>query len=205
MIALPLLAAACGRGRELEQGGVFVVRSACPIVGIPAATGDVTLFSPQTSRDASAIDVTATITNLRINCNDAAGDQILSTVDFDVLAVRRDAGAARQVVLPYFSVVVQGNDQVVAKRVGHVALNFAQGSQRAQTRGQAIARVSRAAASLPQNVRQILTRRRRAGDPDAAVDPLADPAVRAAVARATFEHLVGFQMNQDMLRYNATR
>ena len=29
--------------------------------------------------------------------------------------------------------------------------------------------------------------------------------IRAAVARATFEHLVGFQMSADMLRYNATR
>ena len=28
-----------------------------------------------------------------------------------------------------------------------------------------------------------------AGDPDAAVDPLSDPAVRAAVQRATFEML----------------
>ena len=35
--------------------------------------------------------------------------------------------------------------------------------------------------------------------------PLADPAVRAAVANATFEHLVGFQLTQDQLRYNATR
>jgi hypothetical protein len=29
--------------------------------------------------------------------------------------------------------------------------------------------------------------------------------VRAAVAAATFEHLVGFQLTQDQLRYNATR
>jgi hypothetical protein len=54
-------------------------------------------------------------------------------------------------------------------------------------------------------VRRILTRPRKPGDPQAAVDPLSDPAVRAAVANATFEHLVGFQMTQDQLRYNATR
>ena len=43
------------------------------------------------------------------------------------------------------------------------------------------------------------------GDPQAAIDPLSDPAVRAAVANATFEHLVGFQLTQEQIRYNATR
>ena len=41
--------------------------------------------------------------------------------------------------------------------------------------------------------------------PDAALDPLADPQVRAAVQRATFEVLIGFQLTQDQLAYNATR
>jgi len=51
----------------------------------------------------------------------------------------------------------------------------------------------------------MLTRPRKVGDPDAAIDPLADPAVRDAVAKATFQHLVGFQLTADQLRYNATR
>lgn len=203
LLVLSLLSA-CTRGGEIEDGGVFITRSACPVLGIPAATGDITLFNPPGSRDASAIDVTATITNLFNNCNET-GDWIMSNAAFDVVAVRRDAGPARQVVLPFFSVAVQGGTQIVAKRVGHIALNFPAGSHRAETRGQAVIRVSRSAASLPANVREILTRRRRPGDPAAAVDPLSDPGVRAAVARATFEHLVGFQMSQDMLRYNATR
>ena len=203
LLVLSLLPA-CSRSGELEDGGVFITRSACPLVGIPAATGDITLFNPPSSRDASAIDVTATMTNLFANCNET-GDRIMSNAAFDVVAVRRDAGPARQVVLPFFSVAVQGGSQVVAKRIGQIALNFPEGSQRAQTRGQAVIRVSRSAATLPANVREILTRKRKAGEAEAAVDPLTDPAVRAAVARATFEHLVGFQMSPDMLRYNATR
>ena len=199
-----LLLPACSRSGTIDQGGVWATRSACPILGIPAATGDVTLFNPQSSRDAAAIDVTATITNVRQSC-DESGDQIVSVASFDVLGIRRNPTEARQVVLPYFNVAVQGGDQIVAKRVGAVALNFAAGQYRAQTSGQATIRVSRAAATLPDNVRRILTRERRPGDPDAAVDPLSDPGVRAAVARATFEHLVGFQMSQDQLRYNATR
>ena len=185
-------------------GGIYAVRSACPIVGIPAGTGDITLFDPAGSKDAAAIDVTAAITNLRSTCNDA-GSEIVSTVTFDVVAVRRSAGPARQVVLPYFDVVAQGGTDVVAKHVAAVGLDFAAGSMRAQTSAQTTARVSRAAATLPENVRQILTRPRKAGDADAAVDPLSDPAIRDAVAKATFEQLVGFQLSQDQLRYNVTR
>ena len=73
------------------------------------------------------------------------------------------------------------------------------------TRVQASVRVNRASATLPSNVREILTRPRKPGDAEAATDPLADPTVREAVAKATFEHLVGFQLSDDQLRYNATR
>jgi len=66
-------------------------------------------------------------------------------------------------------------------------------------------RVNRAAATLPANVTEILTRPRKAGEAEAAIDPLADPAVQKAVANATFEQLVGFQLSQDQIKYNATR
>jgi len=120
-------------------------------------------------------------------------------------ATRRDAGAARTVVLPYFTIAMQSGTQVVAKRIGNVALNFAAGSIRAQTSGQATIQVLRSAATLPEDIRKELTRERRPTDADAAVDPLSAPNVRAAVARATFEHLVGFQLTQEQLKYNATR
>jgi hypothetical protein len=200
---LPLLSA-CSRTGQIEDGGVYVRRSACPILGIPAATGDITMFNPAQSRDSAAIDVTATMTNLFANC-DESGAWVVSNAVFDVLAVRRDAGAARQVVLPYFSAGVQGGNRIVAKRIGQIVLNFPAGSARAQARGQTVLRVSRAVATLPENARKILTRVRKPGQEEAAIDPLTDPAVRAAVAAATFEHLVGFQMGPDMLRYNATR
>jgi hypothetical protein len=188
----------------IDQGGIWVERSACPIAGIPAGTGDITLFNPSNSIAANAIDVSATITNLRVSCNEQ-GDQVVSTLSFDVVATRRDPTQARQVVLPYFDVVLRAGSQVSAKRVGRVGLNFAQGSYRAQTSGQAYARVHRGAASLPADVRKTLTKPRKAGDPTAAVDPLTDPAIRVAVANATFEHLVGFQLSEQQLRYNVTR
>ena len=203
MIALALLAG-CTRRGNIEQGGIYTVRSACPQVAIPAATGDITLFNPSGSVDATAIDVEAAITNVRANCQEGGSD-IVSTASFDVVATRRDAAEARQVVLPIFDVVVQAGERVVAKRVGAVALNFPAGSVHAQSTGQATARVSRAAATLPENVREILTRERKVGEAEAAVDPMTDPAVRTAVANASFQHLIGFQLTQEQLRYNATR
>jgi hypothetical protein len=203
-LALVLLATACSREGEITQGGIYITRSACPQVGVPAATGDITLFNPANRTDAGAIDVSAAITNVRSTC-DETGANIVSTVTFDVVATRRDVAEARQVVLPYFDVAMQGGTTVVAKRVGNVGLNFAAGSQRAQTAGQATIQVSRAAATLPEDVRKELTRERKADDPDAAVDPLSKPEVRDAVARASFEHLIGFQLTDAQLRYNATR
>ena len=202
LLLLPL--AACSRGGEIEDGGIYTYRSACPQVAIPAGTGDITLFAPAGSTDSSALDVTAAITNLRATCTETATD-VISTATFSVVATRRDAASARQVVLPFFDVAVQAGNRIVAKQVGGVALNFPAGSLRAQTSARGTIRVSRSVATLPENVRQILNQRRKVGDQVAAIDPLSDPAVRDAVARATFQHLIGFQMTDAQLRYNATR
>lgn len=194
----------CNRPGSIGDGGIYVTRSTCPQVGIPAGTGDITLFSPPGRTDAAAIDVVATITNLRANCSEDAVN-VVSTASFDVVATRREAGEARQVTLPYYNVIAQGGSDIVAKRIGYVALNFPAGQVRAQTSGQATGRVARGAVALPEDIRRELTRTRRPGDADAAVDPLTDPRIRDAVAKATFEQLIGFQLTQDQLRYNATR
>ena len=204
LVSLMLATTACGGGRVIEDGGVYTRRALCPQVAIPAATGDVTLFDPVGRTDSAALDVVATITNVRSTCSESS-DPIASAATFDVVATRRDAGAARTVVLPYFDVAMQAGNQVVAKRVGQVAVNFAAGSQRGSGRGAALVRINRASTGLPADVRTKLTQRRKSGDVNAAIDPLSDPVVRAAVARATFEHLIGFQLSQEQLRYNATR
>ncbi|SMF61295.1 hypothetical protein [Allosphingosinicella indica] len=203
--ALSLLAlAGCSSDGQIQATGITVTRSACPAVAIPAATGDVTLFNPPTSRDASAIDVVANISNLRATC-DESGEYVQSNLTFEVSGRRSDASGAREVVLPYFSTVVQGGSNVIAKRLGRVALRFEDGQLRASTTATANAQVLRSAATLPEDIRKQVTRERKPGDADAALDPLSDPAVRVAVQRATFEVLVGFQLTEDQLRYNATR
>lgn len=208
MVGLAVLGlAGCAREGELVLGegvGITAVRTVCPAVGVPAYTGDMTLFRAGGQQTANDIDVTATLTNLRPSCNEQ-GERVYSEASFDVLARRTDTRGARQVQLPYFVSVVRGGNAVVTKRVGTVTVNFADGAERASASGRAGAFVNRAEATLPREIREQITREREPGDPDAALDPLADPAVRAAVQRATFEMLVGFQLTQDQLRYNVTR
>ena len=199
--------AGCKREGELviEQGvGITALRSVCPAVGVPDYTGDVTLFTAPGALTADALDVTAAITNVRSTCNDT-GAQVYSEATFDVVATRRNVAGARSVQLPYFSTVVRGGNSVVAKRIGTVTVNFADGQARGMGSASAGAYVDRASATLPEDIRAQITQRRRAGDQSAAVDPLSTPEVRAAVARASFELLVGFQLTEDQLRYNATK
>jgi len=200
--------AGCAREGELvvNQGvGITAVLSSCPSVGIPDYTGDITTFRPEASgRTTADLDVTAAMTNLRSTC-DESGARIYSEASFDVVARRADTRGARSVTLPYFVTVLQAGSAVVTKRVGEVTLSFADGAERAQASAKAGSFIDRSAATLPEDVRERITRRRRPGDLDAALDPLADPEVKAAIQRTSFEMLVGFQLTEEQLAYNVTR
>jgi hypothetical protein len=194
----------CAREGDILQSGILATYTACPPVAIAAPTGDITLFDPANSRDANAIDVVAHITNVRSTCDDS-GQHIVTQVSFEIQGRRREAQGAREVILPYYAAVVQSGANVVAKRVSRAGLRFEDGQLRATTTASATSQVLRSAATLPEDIRRQITRERRAGDPNAAIDPMADPAVRAAVERARFEVLIGFELDQEQLRYNATR
>ncbi|WP_374420294.1 hypothetical protein [Novosphingobium arvoryzae] len=187
-----------------EGVGITAVRTACPAVGVPDYTGDITLFRTPGVTTADNIDLVAALTNVRNTCNDS-GDKVYATATFDVLARRTDTRGARSVTVPYFVTVLRGGTAVISKRVGEVTLNFADGQERASASGAGSAYIDKAEATIPADIREQITRKRKAGDADAAVDPLSRPEVKAAVTRATFEVLVGFQLSQDQLTYNATR
>ena len=209
LFALTTVAAlsACSKEGELvlDQGvGVASVLTLCPSVGIPDFTGDVTTFRNPADTTIASLDVSAAMTDLRSECNDTA-DKIYSEASFTVNARRSDTRGARTVELPYFVTVVRGGSAVVSKRIGTVTLAFADGQDRAQGTGKVGAYVNRADAALPEDIREKITKRRRAGDAEAALDPLADPEVKAAIARTRFEMLVGFQLTEAQLKYNVTR
>ena len=205
--ALVLALAGCKTQGDIvvEQGvGITALRSVCPAVGVADYTGDVTTFSPVDARTTDAMDVSAVLTNVRSTCNDT-GEQVFTSATFDVLATRNNTQGARSVELPFFATVMRGGTNVVSKRTGTVRIDFADGASRAQASGSAGTYIDRAEATLPADIRERITRKREAGDDAAAIDPLTEPDVRAAVARASFELILGFQLTEEQLAYNATR
>ena len=188
----------------VEEGvGITALRTTCPAVGVPDYTGDITLFNGN-QRTASDMQLTASITNLKVSC-DETGAEVYSVASFDVVARRYNTQAPASVTLPYFTTVMRGGTAVESKRIGSVTLNFAAGQERAQASAQAGAYVNRSEATLSKEIRDRITKRRKSGQADAAVDPLTDPEVKAALARASFEMLVGFQLTREQLGYNVTR
>jgi len=187
-----------------QRNPMLVKRSPCPAVAVPAYLGDATIFGPGGSGDAKNIDVVATITNLRETCLE--GDEKLTTdVTFDVVARRNEAGPARSLTLPVFATVVQGGNLVLSKEVVGVVVSFAEGQTRGSGSGGVRTNVSRSAATLPPEIQAKVARKRKATDADAAVDPLADPQVRAALRAVSFEVLLGFQLDDRALAYNIAK
>jgi hypothetical protein len=206
VIAATTALAGCHHSGDLvvdEGVGITALRTTCPAVGIPDYTGDITLFRGA-ARTADAIDVVAAMTNVRTTCDDS-GAKVYSVASFDVLARRTNTSGARTIQLPYFSTVLRGGSAVISKRVGTVTITFADGQERAQGSAVAGAYVDKTEATLPPDIVDIVNRKRKAGEADAATDPLTLPEVRAALNRANFELLVGFQLSEAQLAYNATR
>ncbi|MBZ6377908.1 hypothetical protein B5C34_02505 [Pacificimonas flava] len=200
VLLAPLILAGCG----LNRNPLRVERSACPAVGVLEYAGEATLFSPAGSRDADAIDVTAAITNVRSTCFEQS-DTIVSNATYEVVATRMQAAGARTVTLPVFSAVVRGGDRLLSKDIGSVTLQFADGALTASAQSSAQSSIARSAATLPDDINREIDRRRKPGDPDAAIDPLARPEVRNAVREATFEVLLGFNLDEPALAYNVAK
>src|SRR3546814_1647733 len=155
--------AACAKVGDIDvTGGIIAKRSACPSVAIPDYTGDITLFNPPQSREASAIDVVANITNLRSTCDDN-GPQLYTNATFDVIARRSDANGARDVTLPYFATVVRGGTAVVSTRVGQGNIHFADGDYRASASGTAQSYVDRGTATWRADIQARIQREDKAG------------------------------------------
>jgi predicted kinase len=184
-----------------NRNPLLVKRSPCPAVAIPTYAGSVTRFDPAQSRNADAIDFTAQISDVSATCTEG-GEYLGSELAFTVTAQRRKAGPAREVYLPVFVGLAQGGNVLVSKQLTGVTLSFPEGGLRAEARGGARAEVHRSAVTLPAEVQQRITRERKPDEADALVDPLSDPQVRAAVRAASFEVLVGFQLDDASLAYN---
>lgn len=187
-----------------NRNPLLVKRSSCPAVAIPTYAGQYTRFNPAQSRDADAIEFVAQISDVQSHCVEGS-DTLMTDVTFTVSAQRRHAGPAQQVYLPVFVALAQGGNVLVSKQITGVQLEFSEGQLRAEQRGGARAEVHRSAVALPADVQARISRVRKPDEPDALIDPLADPQVRAAVRAASFEVLVGFQLDDPSLAYNIAK
>ena len=198
LLGLPLLLSACAKDPFVVQ------RSPCPAVAVPQYAGDISRFTRPGSHDAAALDFVATITRVRSACSE--DDTVVATVvSYEVLAVRQQAGPARSERLQVFTAVVRAGETLVNKEVGEVIVQFPEGSLRGLGAGKSRTSIRREEAALSPEVNKAITRERKPGEIDAALDPLSEPAVRDAVRRATFEVLVGFQLSSAELAYNARK
>lgn len=203
LLVLGVAASALALG-ACNRNPLLVKRSSCPAVAIPTYAGQYTRFNPAQSRDADAIEFTAQISDVQSNCVEGT-DTLMTDLTFTVTAQRRKPGPAQQVYLPIFVALAQGGNVLVSKQITGVQLNFAEGQLRAEQRGGARAEVHRSAVTLPADIQARISRQRKPDEPDALVDPLADPQVRAAVRAASFEVLVGFQLDDPSLAYNIAK
>ncbi|TQL28439.1 hypothetical protein FBY55_1804 [Zymomonas mobilis] len=192
-------------GQFDEMGSMTVRRSSCPAVAVPDYTGDVTLFNPSDQRTASAIDIEAVITKLRPKCDDTASGPVVTHLTFTVQARRRHVGGARDITLPYFVAVMRAGTRLLSKEMGTVRIHFEPGQMATDTEVTTSSAIDHDSATLPRDIIRQLNKVRQVTDVDASVDPTNDPKVRAAMKEASFEMLVGFQLTEPQLAYNATR
>ncbi|MFT8736932.1 MAG: hypothetical protein ABF760_05655 [Zymomonas mobilis] len=192
-------------GQFDEMGSMTVRRSSCPAVAVPDYTGDMTLFNPPDKQTAAAIDIEAVITRLRPQCDDSSAGPVVTHLTFTVQARRRHVGGARDVTLPYFVTVMRAGTRLLSKEMGSVRIHFEPGQMSTDTEVTATSAIDHDSATLPRDIIKQLNRTRLVTDVDASVDPTSDPKVRAAMKEASFEMLVGFQLTEPQLAYNATR
>jgi hypothetical protein len=200
-LALPALAALALAG--CDNNPLVVNRSSCPAVAVAAYAGDISLFRPGPP-DVANLDLVASITNVRDTCVETA-EFFQSRITYDVVARRTDITAARSVTLPLFVAMVQAGNLVNAKQIAQVQVKFAAGQERALASGTADVSVSRRAAAVSAEILGKINRNRKPGEIDAATDPMADPEVRAALRAASFEVLLGFQLDDQSLAYNVAK
>ncbi len=119
-----LLIAGCSKGNPFE-----ITRSNCPAVAIVSYTGTVTKFDGF-DRNADDVVYNATITDLRVDCQEDEETGIYQRVSFAIIASKGPAFAYQPIVLPYFSVLLRDNNLIAVKRIFQAELQFDNDSNR---------------------------------------------------------------------------
>lgn len=119
-----LLFTGCGNRNPFE-----ITISNCPAVAIVSYTGTVTKFDGF-DRNADDVVYNATITDLRVDCQEDEETGIYQRVSFAIIASKGPAFANQPIVLPYFAVLLRDNNLIAVKRIFQAELRFDNDSNR---------------------------------------------------------------------------
>ena len=110
--------AGCGLfGGQVNMELSPAMKQKCPPVGIVAYTGELTRFQG-TSREASAVEMRATLGKLNVQCRDSAdGQGLFADITFDISVTKGPASRSNSVEIPFFVSVSRGNEAVLEKNL----------------------------------------------------------------------------------------
>lgn len=169
-----------------------ITRSICPAAAVARNVSDLTQFSPPTSRDADAITLTATFSDMAVKCSEK-GSRIFSDLSVTIAGQRASAAGDQTISVPYFVAVVKGGQTLLSKQLYSANLDFKAGQVRAHTTQTVRADISRSAAIDA------------LGPAPKASKDASDPFVETVQKASPFEMVIGFQLTDDQIIYNARK
>ncbi|MEM8800236.1 MAG: hypothetical protein AAGF15_09190 [Pseudomonadota bacterium] len=113
------LVAGCAR-----ENPFFIEVNECPGVAIVENTGALTVFSGL-GRDQDDISYRATLSQLSRSCKEDEELGVENEVTFSIVARKGPAAISDFITIPYFVVVSRGAEDIIAKRVNEVEIDFA--------------------------------------------------------------------------------
>lgn len=119
-----LAVAACG-----NKNPFLVTVSNCPAVAVVSYTGTVTKFKGM-GRNVGDVIYNATITDLRVDCDEDDETGIFQRVSFAIIASKGPAFAGQELDLPFFAVLLRDNSLITNKRIFPSKMQFDSGSDR---------------------------------------------------------------------------
>ena len=113
-----------------DQKNPFLITvSNCPAVAVVSYTGTVTKFNG-VGRNAGDVIYNATMTDLRVDCEEDDDSGIYQRVSFAIIASKGPAYSNQEIALPYFALLLRDNSLITNKRIFSAEFRFDPGSDR---------------------------------------------------------------------------
>ncbi len=192
LIALFALCSAALVSGCKSDNPLLITRTSCPAVAVVKYANNYARFAPGAKYSAAGLELSAQLSNVQVSCADARGGAPVSSVSFDLSAVRASATTAEQADIPYFVTIVENGTTILSKQVYAAPVQFAEGASRAMVRQSFSATTP--FVPLPPEPSQKEKRKQ--------FQQFAEDSRPKA---AQFEILIGFQLTEEQAAYNVQR